>query len=91
MDNSYFYLILRFRGLSEGSSSRSIRSISGDNEFYSIYQNGKGYVHMFSYLDCLLYARATLYARVLCKPTYSVMLVTGAEYFLVYFSTRSEY
>ena len=69
MDNSYFYVVLKFRRLNEASSSRSIRRISGDKEFYSIYPIGKGYVHIFSYLDCLLYARATLYVRVLCGPT----------------------
>ena len=41
MDSSYFYIILRFRCLSEASSSRSIRRINGDNEFYSIYQTEK--------------------------------------------------
>ena len=41
-----FYIILRFRRLSEASSSRSIRRISGDNEFHSIYPNGKGYVYI---------------------------------------------
>ena len=44
MDSLYFYIILRFRRLSEASSSRSIRRINGDNEFYSIYPNGKGYI-----------------------------------------------
>ena len=47
MDNSYFYIILMFRRLNEASSSRSIRRINGDNEFYSIYPDGKGSVHFF--------------------------------------------
>ena len=47
MDTSYFYIIPRFRRLSEASSSRSIHRISGANEIYSIYPNGKGYVHIF--------------------------------------------
>ena len=68
MDNSYSYTILKFRILSEASSSPSN---NGDYEFYYIYPNGKGYVHMFHILDCLLYARATLYACVLCEPTFS--------------------
>ena len=47
MDNSYFYIILRFRRLSETSSSRSIRRLSGDNEFYSLHLIGKGYMLIF--------------------------------------------
>ena len=44
MDNSYFYVILRGLRLSKASSdSRSIRRISGDKEFYSIYPIEKGY------------------------------------------------
>ena len=53
---------LRFRRLSETSSSPSIRRISGDNEFYSIYPNGKVFIFGF---------RATLYARVLCKVRFT--------------------
>ena len=41
MENLYFYTILRFRHLSETFSSRSIRRISSDNEFYSITQTEK--------------------------------------------------
>ena len=74
MDNSYFFfIILKFRRLSEASSSRPIRRISGDNEFNSIYPNGIGYVHIV-HIWIVCYTPA-LYARVLCGATFKV----GAE------------
>ena len=63
---------LRVRRLSEASSSRSIHRIGDDNEFYSIYQSGKRIWAKFACLDWLLYARATLYARLLCVSALKV-------------------
>ena len=68
MDNSYFYIILRFRRLSDASSSRAIRTISGDDEVIRYAQTEKDMCTFFIF-GCLLYARATLYARALCGPT----------------------
>ena len=56
--------------LSEASSSGSVRRISGDNEFYSIYPNGKGYGHVFHVWFVCYTPPATLYAGVMCDPTF---------------------
>ena len=58
----------------EASSSWSIRRISGDNEFYSIYPNEKEYVHIFHIWIACYTPRDALRPRPVWTYLYSVRM-----------------
>ena len=88
MDNSYFYIILRFRCLREASSSRSICRNSGENDFNLIYPNKKGYVHIF-HIWIVCYTPARCYTPASCvnlpfqyniqKNNYTIIMLQKAH------------